>query len=344
MLRRCMSRPRHSIFRRQCSILELVLALDLYMVITTIVGGNFMPQRPLRFLLLYVVVIFIGAALLAPWVYWLAQAAGTHSAALAKIGAQPFHRYVNRCLLVLAILGCWPFLRSIGANSWPAVGLVKTSEKWRRLAAGFALGFGSLALVALLATAAGGRNLNSDYPATAFLSKFVSAGLSAVVVGFLEELLFRGALFGALRKTHGWIVALFVSSAVYALVHFFQKPASPAEITWTSGLELLPRMLRGFAEVEMLVPGFFTLLLAGIILALAYHRTGSLYLSIGLHAGWIFWLKFYGVVTIAAPDARPWFWGSAKLIDGWLALGILVPVLLLVCLIPLKKDTVSDAA
>jgi membrane protease YdiL (CAAX protease family) len=89
-------------------------------------------------------------------------------------------------------------------------------------------------------------------------------------------------------------------------------------------------MCQGFVEPQTLVPGFFILLLAGVILGLAYQRTGDLFLSIGLHAGWIFWLKFYGVLTIPAPGVSQWLWGSDKLIDGWVALGVLLPVLLVV--------------
>jgi hypothetical protein len=50
--------------------------------------------------------------------------------------------------------------------------------------------------------------------------------------------------------------------------------------------------------------------------------------SIGIHAGWIFWLEFYGFATRRAPEVDPWFWGSGKLVDGWLALVALVVVLM----------------
>ena len=302
-------------------------------------------MRPLLSLLLYLAVIFVGAALLSPWLYWLAHWAAGQTPLFARLSTQPFHRYVNRSLLGLAVLGLWPFLRSIGADSWSAVGLVNPGGNWRRVAAGFALGFASLACVVLLAVADGARTMKTDLTAPALFSKTFSASLSALVVALLEELLFRGALFGSLRRAHRWGTALVVSSAVYALVHFFQKPTPPTtEITWSSGLELLPLMLHGFVEIETLVPGFFSLLLAGMILGLAYQRTGTLYLSIGLHAGWIFWLKFYGAVTVPAPDARQWFWGSGKLIDGWLASGILVLVLLAVWFFPIKKDCIPHAA
>ena len=110
-------------------------------------------MRPLRSLLLYMAAILLGAALVAPWLYWLAQWAGSHSSIFTRLSTQPFHRYIDRALLGLALLGLWPFLRSIGVDSWAAVGLVKPSGNWGRLAAGFALGFASLAGVALLAFA-----------------------------------------------------------------------------------------------------------------------------------------------------------------------------------------------
>jgi hypothetical protein len=39
------------------------------------------------------------------------------------------------------------------------------------------------------------------------------------------------------------------------------------------------------------------------------------------------WLKFYGFATRRAPDADAWFWGTGRLMDGWLAFAALVVVL-----------------
>ncbi len=247
-------------------------------------------------------------------------------------------------MLGLAVAGLWPLLRNISMDSWAAIGLVKPAGQWPRLAAGFGLGFASLAGVALLAILGGARTVSEEFSASVLLSKITSAGLTAAIVSVLEELLFRGAIFGALRKAHRWTTALVLSSGIYSLVHFFQKPVSPEDVTWRSGLELLPRMLHGFVEVEMLVPGFFTLFLAGLILGLAYQRSRNLYLSIGLHAGWIFWLKFYGAVTTESAGANRWFWGSDKLIDGWLALAMLLPVLGAIWLWPMRKEPPSNVA
>jgi hypothetical protein len=96
--------------------------------------------------------------------------------------------------------------------------------------------------------------------------------------------------------------------------------------------------LRGFDDLHALVPGFFNLTLAGLLLALAYQRTGNLYFSIGLHAGWIFWLKFYGFLTTPLA-ANVWFWGTEKLIDGWLAFLVLtLAFFLLLRWLPAKPE------
>jgi membrane protease YdiL (CAAX protease family) len=126
------------------------------------------------------------------------------------------------------------------------------------------------------------------------------------------------------------------SSMAYAIVHFLQRSEWTGAVAWNSGLILLPRMLGGFADFYALVPGFFSLTLAGILLGLAYQRTGNLYFSIGLHAGWIFWLKTYGAFTAGTPQAATWFWGTGKMIDGWLALWVLLFTLAIFKFLPLR--------
>ncbi len=95
-------------------------------------------MRPLRALVIYILVVFLGGALLAPWLYWLVQA-GTKSA--THIAGAPFHRFVDRSLLLLALAGLWPLLRNLGATSWKEIGFVKPAGQWRKLLGGFLLGF-----------------------------------------------------------------------------------------------------------------------------------------------------------------------------------------------------------
>ena len=291
-------------------------------------------MRPLWALVIYIVAVFIGGALLAPWLYWLAQG---FAHTFPHIAATPFHRFVNRSLLILALAGLWPLLRALGITSWRETGLVRPHGQLGKLFGGLALGFITLAVVAGMAIACGNRVIIQTTTVYKVITLIFSAIGTAVIVAVIEEILFRGGVFGGLRKLFYWPFALLISSVIYALVHFLHRAELTGTVTWNSGLVLFPQMLCGFADFYALVPAFFSLTLAGILLGVAYQRTGNLYFSIGLHAGWIFWLKTYGAFSTSALHTATWFWGTNKLFDGWLAFIVLAAALALFKFLPLKK-------
>lgn len=293
-----------------------------------------MAVHPLGLLVVYLLFVILGGAVLAPWLYWGAQLAAEHFDALEALANQPFTRFLNRSMLALAAFGLWPLTKTLHTSFWRELGLVPPRDQLHRAGLGFVLGFCSLACVALFAIAVGTRRWQFDLTAFDVLRTIVMAAASALVVAVLEEVLFRGALFGILQKTCTLPAAIVFSSLVYAAVHFLDRPASPQQISWASGLQLLPAMATGFAERSDLIPGFLSLTIAGMILAAAYHRTGNLYCSIGLHAGWIFWLKFYRSVTVGQARDGAWFWGTGKLIDGWFALLVLTVLFALLYIRP----------
>ena len=293
-------------------------------------------MRPIRLLLIFFVAVFVGGALLAPGLYALARAGADHFPSLTSLAGQPFHRFVARSCLGLAVIGLWPLLRALGLASRQELGL-RGPRKLKNLGLGFLLGFGSLAVVAALDVASGARAFNLAHPAAEIAKQVFGAVLTAVIVAVLEEILFRGALYGGLRKTLLWPVALLISSALYASLHFLGRAEMTGDMHWYSGLAILPAMLQGLVDPAQLVPAFFTLTVAGLILGLSYQRTGTLYLSMGLHAGWIFWLKFYKFITMPGPHAPASIWGTDKFIDGWVAVSILAGVLVLVAVWPIHQ-------
>src|SRR5580658_9621520 len=101
--------------------------------------------RPVRSLLIYFAVVFVGGALLAPWLYRLAHWAAGHWTALSGLAASPFHRFLDRSLLGLALLCLWPLLRGGGLKSWRELGFVRQDRFARQILRGFALGWASLA-------------------------------------------------------------------------------------------------------------------------------------------------------------------------------------------------------
>jgi len=283
-------------------------------------------MRPICALLIYFAVVFLGGALLTPWLYWLARGCAAHWPIFSRLASSPFHRFLNRSLLGLALICLWPLLRFAGIQSWQELGFVRQSRPARQVFRGFALGWASLATVALLALACGSSAFIATHSAADVLVRLINATWSAVVVALLEELVFRGALFGLLRRAMPWPAALVMSSAVYSAVHFIQKAEISMPIQWNSGLSLLWAMVR---HPPPLIPAFLTLFVAGAILAFCYQRTGALYFSIGLHAGWIFWLKSYRFL-FQVSDSHSAFWGTDALIDGWLSFIVLAMIFVLI--------------
>ena len=280
-------------------------------------------MNPALAIAIYFAAIFLGGSMIGPWVWHFMQWLSGPLPFLQELADEPFRRYVTRSWMIIGAVGLWPFLKCVGANSIGGAGLRRGPNFKREIGRGFAIGFGSLALVALLALLFGGRQLNLGHEPARWFKHLTNATLAAVAVSIIEEIFFRGAIFGGLRKRHSWAAAALISSMLYAIVHFFERSIWKDDVTWSSGLELLPRMLRGFGELEQLIPGFLTLTLAGVMLALAYRRTGALYFSMGLHAGWIFWGKSYSFLTAPVEGANAWFWGTGKLTDGWLAFFLL---------------------
>ena len=300
-------------------------------------------SRPLAALAVYLLAVFAGGALLAPWLYHGVRALAESVPALEPLARMPFARYVNRALLLTALLGLPFFIRGAGIRGWRDAGVPGGGVPWRRFGAAFAVGFASLAAVCLVALLAGGRELKPRSPGE-LAGQFLGALATALIVAVIEELLFRGAIFGGLRRAMRWPSALALSSGVYAITHFMERSANPRTVDWLSGLRVLPTMLAGMTEVQTLIPALLNLTLAGVILGLAYQWTGDLTVSIGIHAGWIFWLKFYGFATAAVPGADPWFWGTRKLVDGWLAFAALAVVLSMVLLLARRRTTATDGA
>ena len=110
-----------------------------------------------------------------------------------------------------------------------------------------------------------------------------------LAVPFIEEAFFRGIVLGVLLRTGRKYIAIFAVSVIFAAVHFLKAPDRTSEIvTWTSGFSSIAHAFDGLGDPMMLASALATLFFIGWILADARVLTRSLWLSIGLHAGWIF--------------------------------------------------------
>jgi membrane protease YdiL (CAAX protease family) len=276
--------------------------------------------RAARAILLYALAVILVGALVAPWFYWLLH---PHRPDI------PFRRVFDRVFLGVALALLWPLLRALEINSWRAVGYVRFAGWWRHLWIGVAVGVLSLAVAGVLCLATGGRVIAIS-PAYRWYDPglFLLIGLAVALV---EETFFRGGLFGALRRCLPLWPAIITSSVIFSVVHFLKARGGKVgaeTVTWLSGFTHLVQIAVDLPGQPGFIPGSISLLLAGCILALAFTRTRSLYLAIGLHIGWVFMIKMSGVLTDPA-GARQW-WNGLSVIDNVVDWPVLLVTLVVV--------------
>lgn len=147
---------------------------------------------------------------------------------------------------------------------WSSIGLrgFKTFQGLRYITGYYLVLIGLLIVLAVIASSLGaevpmrsdGKSGGTD-ALTAAGGFWIAFALSVVLAPVIEEIVFRGVLFPALKKRYGIVVGIFVSSFVFTLVHI-----NPVQM-----LSVLP---------------------LGMYLAVMYHRTGSIYPGMILHATW----------------------------------------------------------
>ena len=140
-----------------------------------------------------------------------------------------------------------------------------------------------------------------------------------------QEILFRGIAMGIFLRAMRPSAALGLSSLLYATMHFLQVPPGLSVVDPDAagvGFEMLWKIAERFADGRSVLGTFVPLLASGFIFAHARWRTASLWLPIGLHAGWIFSSNLLGSVTIVAgrQGVNPWEISAISIRQGMVIL------------------------
>lgn len=248
-------------------------------------------SAPLK-ILAYLAATLLAGALLSPPLFWAGEMLGSRYHGLRWLRDTEFQRFFDRAVFAAALVLLWPAARALRIGNWRDLGLRPDPHRVRRLLAGFALAACALWLFGGLLWQLGVYRYKG-LPSAGTLATFLGAALA---VGALEEAFFRGALLGLVRRTASDRVALAFVTGLFGVLHFLKPPDDPAPdnpVRWFSGFRALARAGWQFGDPQLLAGGLVTLLLVGLILGLVRLRTRSLWLPIGLHAGWIFALKSF---------------------------------------------------
>lgn len=180
-------------------------------------------------------------------------------------------------LALSATIAVWISRKWFDKKSVVSLGLLWNKQAIKDLLFGFLLSFGMAALFYLVLYTLGfldlkDINFNGIVPGESvnfvkFMSVVTLGSLSlmlleTVLVGYWEELVFRGYIFQNMIQGLGFVTAIVISCILYGLIH-----ASNPNATWLS---------------TAIIVGF------GYLRIYGYLSTKMLWLSMGMHIGWNF--------------------------------------------------------
>ena len=275
----------------------------------------------LRLTLVFVAAVVV-AAILSPFVAAAAYAAGIHTA---------FRHISDRTvMIVLGAALIWqarelrvvPLLRS---------GYDRPLRNLPRATRGFLIAIVAMAALVFAAAAMGAHARETAAGLWLTMPKYL---LAAVVIAIIEEGFFRAFLLGGMEGDFGRITAIVVSSGIYAIAHLVRS-RSKVPVTGIhplAGFQTIGLSLANLGHPMVLLPTFVGLFLLGIVLAEAFLRTGTVYFSIGLHAGFVVGAKMWPHMTSGGLRLPPWLggYGPQPLISGVAAWAVAIALLLLI--------------
>jgi len=256
---------------------------------------------PLAPFLIYVLSLFVLTAVTSYPVFLGLEALGLRD--------MPFEDMVMRLLKLYGLLGLWPLLASFGLNTragW-GYGPGRGGRSFlKALLIGAATGLASMAVIVVIVLA---FDIRVARPGVALgplalaviLLKAVFTGL---MVGFIEETWFRGALQSSIAHVSNSAFAIVFISCVYGAMHFVSGSITiPGdEVRWLSGTAVLFTSLHDFREPAFF-DSLFALVAGALLLGLIRYRTGRIAECIGIHAAWVMVVKILRQTTYPNSDA-----------------------------------------
>jgi membrane protease YdiL (CAAX protease family) len=213
-----------------------------------------------------------------------------------------FDRVASRCVLIVAIIFFIALYKKLGFSSWQEIGYHSGKKQFfSDVAKG--IGFGILIMSPVIAglLITKNRTIDMDWEVSLpnVLNLVITALIAGLIIAFLEETLFRGAMLGAIKKHSSTIFAIVITSLIYALVHFIQPDIEldSNTLSWASGFVLLKNAFPSIADVPLIIDSLIALFLAGVLLSVVRLRTHRIALCIGIHAGWVITIKIFKRVT-----------------------------------------------
>ena len=212
-----------------------------------------------------------------------------------------FRKYLTYATLISGLIISGIYLQLYKSLSFKAFGYSGKLLKFlNSMFSGFIYGIIIMLIIEMLLFFLGIHEIdtNRSISISLVMERLTKAMLAGVLIGLVEESIFRGALFTGLYKQTGAVITVFFSSLVYSSVHFIRYRELPADtdISWLTGISMMPEAFRRFHEWSI-VDYFLTLFIFGVLLGLLRLKHRGIAACIGVHAGIVMLIKLADYFT-----------------------------------------------
>ncbi len=162
-----------------------------------------------------------------------------------------------------------------------------------------------------------------------------SAISGSLILGFLEEIVFRGLLMRCIYTALGGISSIVLSSLFFAYKHFKVPneiwsvlPNEGRSAEWYSGFVVCYYDTVGIGYNFNLIP-FISLFVLGVVLCIFYMRTKTLMSSIAFHSGTVCIMMLYKDTFALKSKESQFVFGNEWITNGCVGLATLLIILII---------------
>lgn len=289
------------------------------------------------------------AALLAPWVYYAVQfwnntAPTDLSQYLARKG---FPDYFDRLRYLPVVIGLPWLLKVTQLWSWSGLGFTFSRRSLREFFVWAVLGCVMLEIVIFV-------QMETIYVTDDARYMYGEAGklllkvlFSALMVAFLEQLVFRGLVFRLFYTAMRPMPAIVAGALFFAYVHFKMPDnvwnATGGEVSSFSGFYVAWWSLLAITREFQWVP-FLNLLILGVLHNMLFLRVRSLWAGVGLHTGFVFMIMAYQKLFNTYQADSPSFVGTERIVDGFLPGLLMIGMIIMLLMRPTTEGSQKPAS
>jgi membrane protease YdiL (CAAX protease family) len=220
----------------------------------------------------------------------------------------PFPRIFDRTVMVTLLAALLMCSRAMGFGRLMRAGFAAPRANLKWVALGLGIALAAIAVLYAITLVSVGGDATTIRALSVRAAKYL---VPATLIGVIEEGFFRAFVLGGMRRDFDPRIALIVSAVFYAAAHLVRAPKRYYLTGFHEGAGLanLGASAAQLGHPIVSAPILIGLFLLGMVLGKAFLLTGTVWFSIGLHAGFVLGAKCWRVVAQSDAAVSPWIAG-----------------------------------